>query len=255
MDLATPGSSTVVAQQIGVSAPEPMLTYCDDATGERTELSVDSLGAWVARTAALLRNGCGLTTGARVAVLLPPHWTSAAVLLGAWSVGLTVSWRSWATAGLNADQQESTVDAVFVARERVDNWLETVPEAPHRFVLCLPINGAASADVPTGYRDYFSEVANYSDLPPAYEAVRPGDSASPDGTTFGEWSSLALGLAEMMGLRSGDRLLVDATATEQPVRWLLAPLTVGASIILCANLDPATVADRAAAEGATHTLA
>jgi hypothetical protein len=58
----------------------------------------------------------------------------------------------------------------------------------------------------------------------------------------------------MRGLRTGDRVLVDVAAHEQPVQWLFAPLSVGASILLCANLDSARLAERAAAEGVTHVL-
>ncbi|MEV5448315.1 TIGR03089 family protein, partial [Streptomyces sp. NPDC052644] len=103
-------------------AEQPLLTYCDDATGERTELTAKQLGDWAARTAGLLRDGCGLGPGSRVAVLLPPHWRTAAVLLGAWSVGLAVSSRPRATAGLPVLEPggERPYDAVFVTPERLD---------------------------------------------------------------------------------------------------------------------------------------
>src|SRR4029453_14553957 len=79
---------------------QPLLTYYDDATGERTELSATALGGWAARAAGLLRAGCGLGPGSSAAVLLPPHWLTAAALLGAWSVGIAVSFRLKATGGL-----------------------------------------------------------------------------------------------------------------------------------------------------------
>src|SRR5215475_15146252 len=65
----------------------PVLTFYDDATGERTELSGTTLDNWVAKTANLLVDGCGLGPGDRAAVLLPPHWQTAAILLGAWAAG------------------------------------------------------------------------------------------------------------------------------------------------------------------------
>ncbi len=58
----------------------------------------------------------------------------------------------------------------------------------------------------------------------------------------------------MLDLRAGDRLLIDAAEHEHPLKWLLAPLAAGASVVLCANLDPATVAARTAAEGVTRIL-
>ena len=69
----------------------PLLTYYDDATGERTELSATTLANWVAKTANLLRDDVGAAPGDRVAVLLPAHWQTAAVLLGAWAAGAVVT--------------------------------------------------------------------------------------------------------------------------------------------------------------------
>jgi uncharacterized protein (TIGR03089 family) len=236
-------------------AGRPVLTYYDDATGERTELSAAALGGWASRTAGLLHEGCGLGVGDRVAVLLPPHWQTAAVLLGAWSAGLAVSFRLWATAGLSMSGpgDDEALDAVFVARSRLDSWLEQVPEARHRFVLGLASGGVLD-ELPAGYQDYLAEVRRYTDSLPAYAPVRRGDAATVDGTTFREWGALAHELAASLDLRAGDRVLIDVAEHEHPLKWLLAPLSVGASVVLCANLDPAMVDARAAAEHVTRVL-
>jgi uncharacterized protein (TIGR03089 family) len=227
----------------------PVLVYRDDATGERTELSATELGGWAARTAALLADGCRCGKGARAAVLLPPHWQTAAVLLGAWSAGVAVEFRPWATAGL-APAMPGLLDAVFVSRARLDSWLEAVPAARHRFVLGL----GPLAEAPEGYRDYLAEVARYPDAPPAYRSIGQDDTASPDGTSYREWSGIAQGIADSLGLRAGDRLLVDAGRHEQPVAWLLAPLVVGASVVLCANLSADALETVARQESTTHVL-
>jgi len=230
---------------------EPLLTYCDDATGERTELSASELGRWAARTAGLLRDGCRLAAGDRAAVLLPPHWQTAAVLLGAWSVGVAVSFRPWATAGLAVAEP---CDAVFVSQQRLNSWLEEIPEATHKYVLGLGPHGAPLDEVPIGYLDYPSEVQRFPDDPPNYHTIGLSDPASPDGTTYRQWGDMAHDIAERMGLRPGDRVLVDVTQHEQPLSWLLAPMAAGASILLCANLDPATLDTRIATEAITHVL-
>src|SRR5690348_1676800 len=144
---------------------QPLLTYCDNATGERTELTAAALGGWAARTAGLLQEGCGLGPGSRAAVLLPPHWQTAAVLLGAWSAGVAVSFRLTATAGLPVLElgADEPLDVTFVAHDRLDNWLEDVPEARHQFVLGLAPAAAALREVPVGYRDYIAEVRRYTD--------------------------------------------------------------------------------------------
>lgn len=68
----------------------PRITFYDDATGERIELSTVTLANWAAKTANLLRDELGAGPGTRVAVLLPAHWQTAAVLLGVWWIGAEV---------------------------------------------------------------------------------------------------------------------------------------------------------------------
>ncbi|XTZ18784.1 TIGR03089 family protein [Micromonospora echinospora] len=235
---------------------DPLLTFYDDATGERTALTAVELGGWAARTAGLLRDGCGLAPGSRAAVLLPPHWQTAAVLLGAWAAGVSVSFRGWATAGLPhvGPGADEPLDVSFVARHRVDNWLDNPPEATHRFVLGLGPAGAPPVEPPTGYRDFLTEVRRYPASLPPYAAVRRSDAASVDGTSYQQWGDVARGVAEACGLRRGDRILVDAATHEEPVTWLLAPLAVGASVVVCANLDRARLDERIAAEQVTRVL-
>ncbi|MEU4569193.1 TIGR03089 family protein [Micromonospora sp. NPDC023956] len=247
-DLLTAGSVA--------GADRPLLTYYDDVTGERTSLTAVELGGWAARTAGLLRDGCGLAAGSRAAVLLPPHWQTAAVLLGAWAAGVAVSYRGWATAGLSnaGPGADEPLDVSFVARHRVDSWLDDPPEATHRFVLDLGPAGAPPAEPPVGYRDFLTEVRRYPDSLPPYAAVRRSDPASVDGTSYRQWGDLALAIAEWSDLRRGDRVLVDAAEHDEPVKWLLAPLAAGASVVVCANLDRDRLDDRVAAEQITRVL-
>ena len=65
----------------------PRITYYDDATGERIELSGATLANWAAKTGNLLRDEMGAGPASRVAVLLPAHWQTAAVLFGVWWIG------------------------------------------------------------------------------------------------------------------------------------------------------------------------
>ncbi|NYF56554.1 TIGR03089 family protein [Micromonospora purpureochromogenes] len=232
----------------------PLLTYVDGATGERTALTAQQLGGWAARCAGLLRDGCGLGPGSRVAVLLPPHWRTAAVLLGAWSVGLAVSYRPRATAGLPVLEPggDRPYDAVFVTPERLDDWLEDVPDGTHRYL--VGTRPGPLTDVPPGWLDWSAEVLRHSDTPPDYAAVHPSDPASPDGTSYDEWRRLATEIAEQLDLKAGDRLLVDPAEHEQPLKWLLAPLAAGASVVICANLDRAGRDARIVAEQVTRVL-
>ena len=230
-----------------------LVTFYDDATGERTGLTAAELGSWVAATADLLTRECGLRRGCRAGVLLPPHWQTAVVLLGAWAAGIEVSFRGWATAGL-APHTGPALDATFVERRRVGSWLEEVPPARHQFVLGLAPAGAPGRDVPFGYRDFPSAVRAHLGAPPPAGGVEPRQVATADGTTFDEYGAVAAGMASAQRITAGDRVLIDATASEEPLHWLLAPLTAGASIVLCANLNPSLLAGRIAAEHVTRLL-
>jgi hypothetical protein len=174
------------------------------------------------------------------------------VLLGAWAAGVEVSYQGWATAGLA--HPVPAVDAAFVSVARVRSMLEDPPVAKHRFVLGLTPHGGPTPEVPDGYRDFLAELRPYAAAAPPRITVGPGDAASPDGTTYGAFRAIATATAEAQGIGRGDRVLIDAGRSDQPVLWLLAPLSVGASVVLCANLDRAAVRARADAEGVTRIL-
>ncbi|WP_433346645.1 TIGR03089 family protein [Micromonospora sp. CA-111912] len=253
-----PASLPVTVDITAPAAPQkrdsPLLTYHDDATGERIDLTASELGEWAARSAGLLREGCGLGAGDRAAVLLPPHWRTAAVVLGAWSIGVAVSFRPRATAGLPVLEPggDRPYDAVFVTPERLDDWLEDVPAGTHRYLVGTGFGPLA--DVPVGWLDWDAEVLRHTDAPPDYAGIRPSQAATPDGTSYGAYGRVAAEVAQQLDLRAGDRLLVDTAEHEQPLKWLLAPLAVGASVVLCANLDPARLDARIAAEHVTRVL-
>ena len=251
-------SPTEVEAVLSTGLPDgtrPLLTFCDEATGERVEFSAPALGGWAARTANLLLDGCGLGAGDRAAVLLPPHWQTAAVLLGTWSAGLSVAFHGAATAGLPrlGPGADGPFQVTFAALGRVDSWLEVVPAADHRFVLALAPDAAPLSEVPDGYRDYVDAVRAHGDAAPPYASVHGSDPASVDGTTFQQWRAVAEEVAARHGIRPGDRVLVDTAAdSHEPVFWLLAPLVAGASIVLCANADADAVAACGRREGATR---
>jgi uncharacterized protein (TIGR03089 family) len=231
--------STVVAifdAAVRADPTRPLLTFYDDATGERTELSGATLANWVAKTANLLVDGCGLGPGDQAAVLLPPHWQSAAVLLGAWTAGLTV------TSGHDAE-------VVFAALDRLDE----APDAPDRFALGLAPMALALREVPKGFVDYVAEVRGHGDQFRPALPIRSGDLAVDD-TTHEETVRAAGEIALAAGIGPHDRVLVDADSRSYPLVWLLAPLAVGASIVLCVNLDAAEVEARRDAERITRLL-
>jgi uncharacterized protein (TIGR03089 family) len=208
---------------------QPLLTWYDDATGDRTELSGATLENWVAKTANLLVDGLGLAPGDRAALLLPPHWQTAAVLLGCWAAGLDVT------------NEKSSVDVIFASADRVNEaaaW-----SAGERLVLGLAPMALPMRTVPSGFVDYVAEVRSFGDH------FRP----YPDQSDRGLVERAAARAADL-GLKAGDRVLVDAGRHPDPLDWLLAPLVGGATLVLCGALDTAKLEGRAAAEKVTTRL-
>jgi uncharacterized protein (TIGR03089 family) len=241
------------AAAIAADPTRPLLTWYDDASGDRTELSGATLANWVAKTANLLVDGAGLGPGDTAGVLLPPHWQSAAVLLGCWTAGVAVVTPD------PADEARDTpgrgVDVMFAAADRVGQaagW-----PAGERYALGLAPLAAPLRMVPEGFADYVVEVRGHGDRFTPYTPVGPDDVARTLVTgptaTHRDLCERARARAAQWGVGPGDRILIDTAASADPVDWLLAPLLAGASIVLCGNLDPAKLADRMAAERVTTT--
>lgn len=74
---------------LGEDPARPLITFYDDRSGERVELSVKTFDNWVAKTANLLQDELNAAPEDRAALLLPAHWQSAVWLLACWSVGVT----------------------------------------------------------------------------------------------------------------------------------------------------------------------
>ncbi len=220
--------------------PTPLVTYYDDATGERTELSGVSLANWVAKTANLLVDGCGLGYGERAMVAVPPHWLTAVVLLGCWSAGLTLA---------DPDSLAGPVDVAFVDVDAIRAGTVPAPasSAPDRYAVAVHPFGLPLPVVPDGYADYIVEVRGQGD----HFAGPPG------GVPAGQAVLVAAARARAAGygLGAGARVLVDTDRYPDPLDWLLAPLAAGASIVACRRLDPGRLDARQRAERVTVTLA
>lgn len=74
---------------------EPLVTYYDLGSGERTELSATTFANWVDKTSNLLVDELMLEPGDRVELALagphPGHWVTLVWAAACWQVGLTVT--------------------------------------------------------------------------------------------------------------------------------------------------------------------
>lgn len=81
----------LLASELRRDGARPFLTWYDDKTGERVELSVATLANWAAKTANLLSDEHGLAPGDVVRLAPPDHWLAVVAALGAWTMGSCVS--------------------------------------------------------------------------------------------------------------------------------------------------------------------
>lgn len=211
---------------------QPLITFYDDTTGERAELSGATLANWVAKTANLLVDGLGLGPGSVAVVRLPPHWQTAAVLLGCWAAGLTVD-----LAG------DGSGEVAFVAAP-----VDAPPTADEVYALALaPLGLPFRPGPPPGTQDFIVEMRSYGDHLPAL-ATRPELPALTDGGRHADLVRAGRDRA----VPPGTRVLIDANVDPHPLAWLVAPLVAGSSIVLCRNLDPQLVERRLAVERAVR---
>ncbi|MFB9239731.1 TIGR03089 family protein [Plantactinospora siamensis] len=222
----------ILAAAVAADPARPLLTWYDDVTGERTELSGATLANWVAKTANLLVDDAGLAPGDRAAALLPPHWQTAAVLFGCWSAGVPV-----------IVGPPEPVEVLFAAADRLSEAADW--PAGDRYALALAPLAAPLREVPAGFADYVLEVRGQGD-----HFTPPPGAGAPDA----QLTERATERAAALGLTAGDRVLVDADRHPDPVDWLLAPLAAGASVVLCAGLDPARRDARLTTERVTRIL-
>ncbi len=220
----------------------PRITYYDDATGERIELSTVTLANWAAKTANLLRDELGAGPGTRVAVLLPAHWQTAAVLLGVWWIGADVV-LDFPPADL-ADLALCTLERLAEADDKVSGGEVAV--------LSLDPFGKPAAGLPIGVTDYATAVRVHGDqvLP---ERI-PGPAL--DGRPVDAVLEAARLSAQQRGLTAQDRVMSDKSwaSPRDLVDNLLAVLAAGASLVQLSNPDQALLHRRRETEKVTRVL-
>jgi uncharacterized protein (TIGR03089 family) len=214
----------------------PRITYYDDATGERIELSTATLANWAAKTGNLLRDELGAGAGSRIAVLLPAHWQTAAVLLGVWWIGAE------AVIGPSSD-----ADVAMCTASRLSE-----ADAAEVVALSLDPFGRPIADLPVGVTDYATSVRVHGDQIVA--EGRPGLALA--GRSPDDVLQAARNSARSRGISSGDRVLSTSSWSgyNELVDDLLAVFAVGASLVQVAHPDPAAMQRHTTTEKVTRTL-
>jgi uncharacterized protein (TIGR03089 family) len=207
-----------------------LVTFYDDATGERVELSVATFANWVAKTANLLQGDLGAQPGDRLALLLPAHWQTAVWLLACSSTGVLADMAGDPAA---ADLVVSGPDTLEAARAC----------GGERVAMSLRPLGGRFPEPPRGFVDYATEVPGQGDRFVPYAPVDPNAPALAFGgageLTAAEVVGQARADAAARGLGPGSRLLsgLPYDSWQGLSAGLLAPLAAGGSIVLCRHLD------------------
>ncbi|MGB3441467.1 MAG: TIGR03089 family protein [Actinophytocola sp.] len=220
---------------LGGAPAQPLITHYDDAEDTRVELSVATMRNWAAKTANWLVDELDVEPGDRVAVLLPAHWQTAAVFLGAWWCGAEV-----VTTG------EAKV--AFVPPGA------TAPTAAVTAVASLdPMGRDLRGNVQDGALDYIGDARLFGDDYLARTPV-PGDTPCFLGETVDEIMVKALAHAEHLGITSSSRVMSTLDWPASAMEGLVTVLAAGASLVQVTNADAEKLRKHAETERTTIVL-
>jgi uncharacterized protein (TIGR03089 family) len=234
-------SAAILDPMLRADPVGPRITYYDDATGERIELSAVTLANWAAKTGNLLRDELGAGPASRVAILLPAHWQTAAVLFGVWWIGAEAV---LAPAG--------PADIALCTAERLDEADSMVEPGGEVAVLSLDPFGRAVPALPIGVTDYATAVRVHGDQ--IVPERRPGPALA--GRSVDEILADCENSSATRGLTSSDRVLSSAPwpGPAELIDGLLAIMAVGASLVQVANPDASALQRRVETEKVTRLL-
>ncbi|MDX6325956.1 MAG: hypothetical protein QOK15_2310 [Nocardioidaceae bacterium] len=231
----------LLADQCARAGSRPLVTFYDDATAERVELSVVTYANWVAKTAGLLQDELGLERGGTLVLDLPTHWLGPVVLGAAWSVGLAVTPETSAAA---------TADAVVCGPAGVQRYAGGA--APVVAVSLRPLGAPFAVPLPPGVVDHGAVVWGQPDAFLALDEPEPDDPAWVSSDRRATQAELVAASGSGPWSAPGTRLLTDALpGSWAGVEALLGPLLAGGGTVWVTNPDPRAWDHRARAEQAT----
>src|SRR3954452_3886370 len=204
-------------------ATRPLVTFYDDASGERVELSVATYANWVAKTAGLTQDELDVEAGGLVLLDLPTHWLGAVWLGAAWTLGL---------AGTDDRSLVDQADLVVCGPDGVGSYAAHADRVPVLALSLRPLGGRFEEALPTGVTDYGAVVLAQPDL--FVPAVPPAgaDPAWRDGSGTSTQADLLAAAAGSSAVGPEGRLLTDVNPCSRPgLATLLAPVVRRASTV------------------------
>lgn len=182
----------LLARRLRTDPAQPFVTFYDDATGERTELSVTTYANWVSKSANLLADELMLDPGDTVRIDLPPHWLGTVFLGAVLSCGLTLG-----------DDAEVALVGPDGIEDAVASGTPTVVASA-----LLPFATRFRDPLPAGVVDHGTVWAGQSDVFSPVEPTELGSPAADDRRVITDLDPFADGGALLLGLLAGSGSLV-----------------------------------------------
>ncbi|MFI6097300.1 TIGR03089 family protein [Lentzea sp. NPDC051213] len=208
----------------------PLITHYDDAAGSRMELSRATIANWAAKTANWLRDEHDVEPGDPVAVLLPAHWQTAGLLLGAWWCGARV-------VGAGEDAKVAvvppggTAEAEVVAVASLHPW-------------------GVGSGAPV---DYLDDVRAHGDDFTPWEPL-PGSAPALGESTVDDLVAQARELGAKLGSEPRVLSTLEWNVPSGVLEGFLAVLAAGGSLVQVSNPDAGLLAARRDTEKITQQL-
>lgn len=225
------------AELLRTEPARPFVTYYDEASGERTELSAKSLANWVAKTYHLLVDDLDLDVGDTAFVGIDAHWIAYPVLLGCLTAGLA----------LTTEVESAAVGFVDATHS------ERAAALPDVYAVARDSAGVGFGDAaPAGTSDYVTAVRPQQDKWPTVFLTATDDDPCLASQSRGAVMTRAAERAAELGLERGGRLLstADWDGSDGWLDAFFVPLAVGGSVVLVRNASPETLSRRAHQERA-----
>lgn len=231
--------AAVLSARLRDDPGQPLVTFYDDASGERVELSVTTYANWVAKAASLLVEELDLERGDSLRIALPAHWLGTVFLGAAWTAGLVVT-------------DDADPDAVVCGPDELTDWADRADELPVLACSLLPMGVRFADPVPAGVHDVGIEIWGQPDSFVPWDPMTPDDVATELGGVAVTHEELWRAAAAGSLVPSGGRLLSVANPASPPgIATFAEPLARSGSLILVAHAERERLEATYAAERAT----
>ncbi len=225
----------------------PFITFYDDVTGERTELSYLTFDNWVSKTANMLRDEFDCEPEDTVHIDLPTHWLTAAITVGAWRAGLTIT-------------QSADADVAFY-HESAATTLPTRGSSQRLLVSTLPLSiGLRSPEAKAAEErgeaiDFLSDVRSHGDdfftITPVTQDTVAWQQSQESRLSQKELVDAASTRAEELNIGDNRRIMItDPAYTMGGMDWILVPLVTKGSVVISMNSGAVDLKARADSENA-----